>query len=135
MTQKRLVLIFPTKLLDQPITYRLIKDFDLMVNILRARITPDEEGRLVIELGGEKSAVDKAIKYLSGLGVKVQPAAQDIQWLKDKCDHCTACIPICPTQALVLDRKTMQVSFDNKKCIMCGLCVPVCPYNAIKIEF
>ena len=135
MTKKRLVLSFPPKLVDQPVTYHLIKDYDLMINILRANVTPDEEGRLVIEIMGEKSAIDKGIKYLSGLGVKIQPVAQDVKWHKERCDHCTACIPICPTGALSLDRKTMQVSFDNKKCIMCGLCIPVCPYKAIEIFF
>ena len=135
MTKKRVVLTFPTELLDQPVTYHLIKDYDLMVNILRANVTPDEEGRLVIEITGEKALVDKGIKYLSGLGVKIQPVAQDIHWHEDRCDHCTVCIPICPTGALSLDRKTMHVAFDNKKCIMCGLCIPVCPYNAMEILF
>ncbi|MBN3038102.1 MAG: 4Fe-4S binding protein, partial [Candidatus Omnitrophica bacterium] len=59
----------------------------------------------------------------------------DVHWHEDRCDHCTVCIPICPTGALSLDRKTMRVSFDNKKCIMCGLCIPVCPYNAMEILF
>ena len=103
MTKKRLVLTFPPELLDQPITYHLIKDYELMVNILRANVTPDEEGRLVIEMSGEKSAIDKGIKYLSGLGVKIQPVAQDVKWYKERCDHCTACIPICPTGALEAD--------------------------------
>ena len=31
-------------LIDQPITYKLIKDYDLMINILRARITLKEQG-------------------------------------------------------------------------------------------
>jgi len=135
MTKKRVVLTFPTELLKQPITYHLIKDYDLMINILRANVTADEEGRLVVEISGDKSAVDKGIKYLSDLGVKIQPVAQDVKWNKDKCDHCTACISICPTEALILDRKTMTVSFDNKKCIMCGLCIPACPYKAIEILF
>ncbi|MBN3038711.1 MAG: (Fe-S)-binding protein, partial [Candidatus Omnitrophica bacterium] len=65
MTKKRLVLTFPTELLDQPVTYHLIKDYDLMVNILRANVTADEEGRLIIEITGDKASVDKGIKYLS----------------------------------------------------------------------
>lgn len=135
MTKKRLVLTFPAQLVDEPITYHLIKDYELMVNILRANVTADEEGRMVIEISGEKPALEKGVKYLAELGVKVQPLAQDVKWHKERCDHCTACIPICPTAALSLDRKTMQVSFDSKKCIICGLCVPVCPYKAIEILF
>ena len=135
MTKKRLVLTVPTELLDKPVTYHLIKDYDLMINILRANVTSDEEGRLVVEMTGDKNAVDKGIAYLSGLGVKIQPLAQDVHWHEDKCDHCTACVPICPTEALSVDRKSMLVSFDNKKCIICGLCIPVCPYKAMEILF
>ena len=135
MDKKRLVLTFPSSLVDQPITYHLIKDYDLMVNILRASVTPNETGRLVIELSGQKNNLAKGIKYLSSLGVEIQPLAQDVKWYKEKCNHCTACIPICPTQALKLNRKTMTVSFDNKKCIACGLCIEVCPYHAIEILF
>ena len=54
MATKRLVLNFPPHLLDQPVTYQLIKKFDLMVNILRARVTPKEQGRLVVEITGRK---------------------------------------------------------------------------------
>ena len=134
MNKKRLVLTFPPELVEQPVTYHLIKDYDLMINILRANVSA-EEGRLVIEILGEKSAIEKGIKYLSGLGVKLEPVAQDIEWHKERCDHCTACIPICPTAALSLDRENMTVPFDNKKCIMCSLCVSVCPYKAIEILF
>lgn len=134
MNKKRLVLSFPPDLVEQPITYHLIKDYDLMINILRANVTA-ETGRLVIEIAGEKNSIDKGIKYLSSLGVTIEAVAQDIKWHKEKCTHCTACIPICPTAALALDRKNMLVSFDNKKCIMCGLCISVCPYKAIEIQF
>lgn len=134
MNKKRLVLSFPPQLVEQPVTYHLIKDFDLMINILRANVTA-EAGRLVIEIEGEKGAIDKGIKYLAGLGVKIEALTQDIKWHKEKCTHCTACIPICPAAALVLDRKNMLVSFDNKKCIMCGLCISVCPYKAIELNY
>jgi len=50
MQKKRVVLSFPPQLIDQAVTYRLIKDFDLMINIMRARITPKEQGRLVVEI-------------------------------------------------------------------------------------
>ncbi len=46
MHKKRVVLSFPPHLIDQAVSYKLIKDYDLMINILRARITPKEQGRL-----------------------------------------------------------------------------------------
>jgi hypothetical protein len=48
MATKRLVLNFPPHLIDQPVTYLLITQYQLKVNILRARITPRERGRLVL---------------------------------------------------------------------------------------
>lgn len=135
MAKKRLVLTFPPKLIEQPITYHLIKDHNLIVNILRASVTPNEKGRLIIEIDGESNDLNKGIAYLSGLGVEVQPLAQDVSWHEERCTHCTACIPICPTGAFIVDRHNMNVSFDSEKCIACELCVPLCPYKAIEISF
>ena len=40
MATKRLVLNFPANLIDQPLTYQLIKKYDLMVNILEGAGDP-----------------------------------------------------------------------------------------------
>ena len=135
MEKKRVVLTFPHQLVDQPITYHLIKDYDLMINILRARVTPKEEGRLVMEIEGSKESLKKGIAYLEELGVNIQPLAQDVSWDQQRCTRCSVCVPICPTGAFSVNRKNREVSFDKEKCIACGLCVPVCPYKAIKILF
>jgi len=135
MQKRRIVLTFPPKLIDQPITYHLIKDYDLTVNILRAKVNPKEEGRLMIELSGEKDSLEAGMSYLKELGVHVQPLVQDIKWLEERCTHCTACVSICPTKAIIIDRAQMKISFDKEKCIACELCVPICPYKAIEILF
>ncbi|MGZ3494021.1 MAG: 4Fe-4S binding protein, partial [Thermodesulfobacteriota bacterium] len=49
--------------------------------------------------------------------------------------HCTACISVCPTKALDVQRLNMEVSFKRDKCIACELCIPVCPYQAMEILF
>jgi len=135
MQKKRVVLSFPPQLIDQAVTYKLIKDFDLMINIMRARITPKEQGRLVLEITGKKPALDAGINYLKEVGVEIQPLAQDVKWHEDRCVHCTACVSICPPKALELDRTKMEVSFKKDKCIACELCLPVCPYQAMEILF
>ena len=135
MQKKKVVLTFPYKLINEPITYHLIKDYDLEVNIIRARISPREEGRLMMEISGKEEPLRKGMKYLKELGVEVQSLAQDIRWLDEKCTDCTICIPICPTEAMALDRNEMTVTFDQDKCIGCGLCVPACPYKAVEILF
>ncbi|MDP2980918.1 MAG: NIL domain-containing protein, partial [Candidatus Omnitrophota bacterium] len=88
MVSKRIVLKFPHKLVDQPIVYRLVKDFDLEFNILKAYVTPREEGLMVLELKGEDHDLDKALKYVKSLGVSVQPLSKDIKRNDSKCTHC-----------------------------------------------
>ncbi len=135
MAKKRIVLTFPPTLVGQPITYHLVKDYDLMMNILRGVVTPNEKGQLVVELVGKQKALAEGINYLKSLGVETQSLAHDIKWHEDKCTHCTACIPTCPTQAMSVNRDTMEVSFIKEHCIACELCVSVCPFKALEIQF
>ena len=135
MISKRIVLHFPHRLVDQPIVYRLVKEYNLKFNILKAYVTPREEGLMVLELSGEKADYDRGIKYLSSCGVKIQPLSQDVIRNEAKCTHCGACVPICPTGALVMDSLTRKVQFYDNKCIACELCVKVCPTRAMEVRF
>jgi Ni,Fe-hydrogenase III small subunit/NAD-dependent dihydropyrimidine dehydrogenase PreA subunit len=48
-----------------------------------------------------------------------------------KCaEGCNACVPVCPTQAIVRDLGK-PVALDLGKCIFCAACVEVCPTKAI----
>ena len=135
MVKKRIVLKFPHDLLDKPITYHLVKDYDLMFNILQAKVTPNEEGRLIIELSGKKENYARGVKYLSDLGISIQPLSQDVKRLEDRCTQCGACSIICPTGALKVERPSMEVIFDIDKCIGCELCVRTCPARAMAVKF
>ena len=135
MVTKRLVLNFPPHLIDQPLTYQLITQYQLKVNILRARITPRERGRLVVEVSGTKKNLDAALKFVAQLGVEAEPLAQDVQWRQERCIECTACTSVCPTGALSVARPDMRVIFKHDKCIACELCVPTCAYGAVEIMF
>jgi len=135
MVAKRIVLHFPTRLVDQPIVYKLVKEFDLQFNILKAFVTPQEEGLMVIELSGKRENFDKGIAYLQSCGVRIQSLSQDIIRNEEKCTECGVCVPICPTEALVVDPVTRKVLFHNKKCIACELCVKICPPRAMEVHF
>ncbi len=133
LEKRRVVLTFPHELLDKPITYQLIKDFDLVVNLLKVKITPREEGLMVLEIEGDHLKFEEGLKYLKKIGIHIESLIEDIKWDEDKCTHCTACLTVCPTQAFGINRQIMQVEFDKNKCIACGLCLSVCPYRAIEI--
>lgn len=135
VVSRKIVLHFPARGVDQPIVYRLIKDFNLEFNILKASVTPDEEGLMVLELKGERADYDKGIKYLTGTGVRIQSLSQDVIRNEVRCTHCGACIIICPTYAFEVDPVTRQVNFYDDKCIACGLCLKACPPRALELHF
>jgi L-aspartate semialdehyde sulfurtransferase ferredoxin len=135
MVTKRLVLHFPHRLVDRPIVYKLIKDYGLVMNILKASITPNEEGFMVIELQGEKDNFAKGIKYLEESGVVIDPIGRDVKRNEERCTSCGACVTICPVDALAYDPKTRQVIFNDEKCIACEICVKACPLGAMEVHF
>ncbi|RKY76728.1 (Fe-S)-binding protein [candidate division KSB1 bacterium] len=135
MITKRIVLKFPPRLVDQPIICKLVKEHNMEFNILKAHVTPQEEGLLVLELKGKNEDYKKGIDYLNKMGVVVQSLNQDIIRNEVKCTHCGACITICPTGALAIDTVTKKVNFYNDKCIACELCIPVCPVKAMELHF
>lgn len=135
MPDEKVILDIPPDLVEQPLTYRLVREHGLVVNILRARISPNEWGRMVVELRGSDEQLQKARRYLKELGVRVESLAGEVRWLEERCTQCTACVGACPTHALEVDRGDMTVSFDQERCIACELCLSVCPYEALEILF
>ena len=135
MADGKYVLKFPPRLVERPIASELVSDYGLVVNILRARVEPDEEGMLVVELTGGAASIEAGLAHVKGLGVEVEPLSKDITWREDLCTECTACRSVCPTGALAVVPPEMTVSFDKDKCIACELCIPACPYGAVEIAF
>jgi ferredoxin len=132
---KRIVLHFPKRMVDRPIVCRLVKDYDLEFNILKALITPEEEGLMVLELSGEQKEYDKGIRYLTETGVRIQSLSQNVLRNEERCTHCGACITICPSGAFELDPLTRRINFYNEKCVACGLCIKACPPRAMEVHF
>jgi len=132
---RRIVLHFPPRITNQSIVCRLAKDFDLSFNIIKASVTPGEEGLMVMELSGDQRNYDKGIQYLTEVGVKIQSLSQDVVRNEARCTHCGACVNLCPTGAFTLDPKTRKVLFDHNKCVVCELCVKACPPRAMELYF
>jgi len=135
MITKRIVLHYSHRLADQPIVYKLVKDYDLQFNILKAYIAPHEGGLLVLELSGEAKNYKQGVQYLTGVGVKVQSLSQDVIRNDKRCSHCSACVPICPAGAFTVEPLTREVHFHDNRCIACELCVKACPLGAMEVRF
>jgi len=135
VVSKRIVLRFPRRLVDRPIVSRLVKDFDLDFNILKASVTPDEEGLMVMELSGQQEDFDNGVRYLAETGVHIQSLSQNVTRNEERCTHCSACVTICPAGAFEIDSVTRRVNFDNEKCLACELCIKTCPPRAMELHF
>lgn len=54
--------------------------------------------------------------------------------INEECVGCTACVKVCPTEAITGESKLLHV-IDPLKCIDCGACGIVCPEPAIEDQF
>ena len=132
MSPKRIVLRFASDISVKPIVYRLVKDYDMVVNIVRADVNPQKEGTMVLEVTGDQS--EEGLTYLRGLGVSVEDLKQGVVRNEENCVMCGACTGLCPTGALYMERPSMNVGFDGDQCIVCMLCTKICPMKAMEVR-
>ena len=135
MAKDRVTLAFPAGIINEPITYVLIKKYDLIINIIKAEITMGKEGHLLLELEGEQHNLDASYEYLKEVGIHVIPLKRQIRTNEEQCVNCGACTAVCFSEALTMNRETWKLGFDSEKCIVCGLCIQACPVSAIQVNF
>lgn len=70
--QTRLWLMYPPKLIKEPMLWQLAKKFPVTTNIRQASVT-DEIGIVSLELEGKREDIKAAIKWLEKIGVSVEP--------------------------------------------------------------
>ena len=70
--QTRLWLMYPPKLIKEPMLWQLSHKFPVITNIRQASVT-DEIGIVSLELDGKRSDITAAIKWLEKIGVSVEP--------------------------------------------------------------
>jgi len=69
--EQRVRLSYPKHLLDQPLLHQLIRQFDLLTNIMEARVTA-EEGWLILAVRGEREQVQQGLAWMAEQGVEVK---------------------------------------------------------------
>lgn len=132
---KKLVLSFPVDATDRPLTYDLVRLFDIKVNILKAEIQAGRTGNLLVEFDAEAYQIEQAIDYLNSNGVTVSPVSSKVSYDENKCIHCGNCASACFSHALTISAPDWKLKFDTEKCIACKLCLKSCPQKLFRIEF
>lgn len=136
MITKKVYLYFPKSETEKPIVYQLVKDYDLIINIFRAKVTPEEEGYLSLDVTGTEDNINRAFTYLSQFDVTIHAGSKSLHWDKDTCTHCGNCVVHCPTGALdFVDRDSRTVGFSEDKCVECLACITNCPYGVCTSAF
>ena len=133
--KKRLVLRFPAESVNEPITYNLIKEYDVLVNILNADITHGKEGNLLIEMSGPETNLNEAMVYLESRQVEISPVVKTILFNEIQCVHCGACASVCFSGALEMDPSSRMLQFTPEKCVACELCIKACPLQLFELNF
>ena len=133
--KQRLVLNFPVDAVGEPITYNLIKEHNVVVNILNADVSHGREGKLLIEISGSEVQLDEALVYLESRNVMYSPVVKNILFNSDLCIHCGACSSVCFSDALNMDKKDHRLVFRPENCIACELCIKACPLQLFELNF
>jgi L-aspartate semialdehyde sulfurtransferase ferredoxin len=132
--KKRVNLTFPKSMINNPIAYRLARDFNVATNIIRAQVAPNQVGKMVLELLGDIDQIESAVEWMRSQDIEVSFKGREIAIDENVCVDCGLCTGVCPTGALQLEPQTFKLNFLRSHCIVCEQCIPTCPVDAIAIN-
>lgn len=75
--KKRVKLTFPQQLIKEPVIFTMAKQFNVIPNIRRARVT-ETVGEMILELDGTGEDLQKGIQWLKGKGIEVELVEGDV---------------------------------------------------------
>lgn len=75
--KKRVYLTYPKEQVKEPLLYRVAQLYKVVTNIRQASVS-DRIGLVALEIEGEPEEIEKAVKFLTEKGVKVEPIELDI---------------------------------------------------------
>jgi ABC-type methionine transport system ATPase subunit len=73
----RIKLTFPQSLIKEPVIFTMAKQFNVMPNIRRARVT-ETVGEMILELEGEDARLQEGISFLKAKGIEVELVEGDV---------------------------------------------------------
>ncbi|HEY4719764.1 MAG TPA: NIL domain-containing protein [Candidatus Methylomirabilis sp.] len=68
---RRLSLTYPQGLIKEPVIYKVAKEYRLVPNIRRARVT-ESTGEVLVDFSGAEEDLNRGVMYLTGLGITVK---------------------------------------------------------------
>jgi len=77
MQRVRLFVSFPEQLVDRPLIYEVITEFDVVPNIRRANVE-DHSGWIILEMTGDNAQLDASVAYLEEVGCTVNRMEGDV---------------------------------------------------------
>ena len=133
MIEKRIKLKFSGDSMYDSVSYILVSKFDIVPNVLQAKID-GSGGRMILLIKGSVKKIEDAEEYLRSSGITVEPADDSVRKDDGICMDCGSCVSICPASAFETDRETWDVIFDSDKCVACGSCITACPVHALTMK-
>lgn len=77
MPKLRLHLTFPEQLIQEPIIWRLGRQYDIITNVRRANVE-DKVGWIILEVEGTEEALEQGIGWMTEMGVQVDRLQGDV---------------------------------------------------------
>jgi ABC-type methionine transport system ATPase subunit len=75
--KKRVKLTFPQSLIKEPVIFTMAREFNVMPNIRRARVT-ETVGEMILEMEGDEENLEKGVQWLREKGIDVELVEGDI---------------------------------------------------------
>ena len=79
--------------------------------------------------GGDIYKAGNAREFKTGDWRSVRPV-----FLSEKCKQCGLCFPVCPDDAIPVNKEMKREDFNYDYCKGCGVCAKVCPFGAIEMK-
>ena len=75
--KKRVRLTFPQNLIKEPVIFTMARQFNVIPNIRRARVT-ETVGEMVLEFEGAEEDLEKGLKWLKEKGLEIDLVEGDV---------------------------------------------------------
>ena len=75
--KRRVRLTFPQNLIKEPVIFTMAKQFNVVPNIRRARVT-ETVGEMVLEIEGTEEDINKGVQWLREKGIDIELVEGDV---------------------------------------------------------